>query len=366
MNQPVNFKGIDQWILLGGGEIIGTFSLKLVGEGFKVFVVTSQRHADEKLATFQLRNVTLRDFLVNNKIDFLISKDVNRDRDVISRITKKTLGVSVGAAWIFREKFIQYFEGRLVNFHPSKLPQGRGGGPWSWKVLKNERIGTVTLHQIDTGIDTGNIIRYRSFHYPSFCKLPIDYMNYTTKQYYHLLEKLVRDVKEQKEIKTVKQNEDTSTYWPRFCTDIHGYIDWSWKLTEIERFIRAFDEPYKGAMTFVHSVQVRLKRCEATYRDGRFHPFQKGIVYRVAQGSIFVACDGGGLVIHHLKDGEGRNMIDKIRAGDRFYTPLKYLEQAKQSRAIYTALGMKIGTATAKDEMHRNGRITCKSSRHMI
>ena len=50
-----------------------------------------------------------------------------------------------------------------------------------------------------------------------------------------------------KSISSVGLSNDKSTdseYWPRLSTQDNGWIDWSWSLTDIELFCRAFSSPY--------------------------------------------------------------------------------------------------------------------------
>ncbi len=328
----MKFGRVDQWMLLGGGQILIEFASGLLKDGFKVVVVTSERH--EKELDF--------DLLEDEPFEVIVSQDVNSDRKIFNKITKQTLGVSFGATWIFKSRLIGQFGGKLVNLHPSKLPQDRGGGPWSWKVLRNERKSYITLHQVDPGIDTGKIIKYKEFTYPLSCRLPMDYQNYAVAQYRFLLKEFVKEVQQDKAFTLKGQKEHRSTYWPRFATDIHGYIDWGWKLKEIERFICAFDDPYKGASTFVNGAKVRIKKCLTTRADAIFfHPFQRGLVYRISEGKLFVAADQGSLVVSSVTNDRGIGVNGKIKVGDRFYTPVKYLEKALQYRAIYTSKGLK-------------------------
>lgn len=47
---------------------------------------------------------------------------------------------------------------KLFNIHFSKLPAYRGVYTSAWPILNGEKISGVTLHKIDSGIDTGDII----------------------------------------------------------------------------------------------------------------------------------------------------------------------------------------------------------------
>ena len=49
------------------------------------------------------------------------------------------------------------------NFHPGTLPEYRGSGVFSWVIINQERKMGITLHLIDEGMDTGDIIEIRQF-----------------------------------------------------------------------------------------------------------------------------------------------------------------------------------------------------------
>lgn len=49
------------------------------------------------------------------------------------------------------------------NFHPGTLPEYRGSGVFSWAIINQESKMGITLHLIDEGMDTGDIIEIRQF-----------------------------------------------------------------------------------------------------------------------------------------------------------------------------------------------------------
>lgn len=53
-----------------------------------------------------------------------------------------------------------------LNLHPSLLPKYRGPVPWFWHYHQMEKEMGVTVHRIDEGVDTGNILRQASFPIP--------------------------------------------------------------------------------------------------------------------------------------------------------------------------------------------------------
>ena len=58
---------------------------------------------------------------------------------------------------IIKKSIIEYLQGRLINLHISLLPWNRGADPNLWSFLEDTPKG-VTIHEIDEGIDTGDII----------------------------------------------------------------------------------------------------------------------------------------------------------------------------------------------------------------
>jgi methionyl-tRNA formyltransferase len=62
-----------------------------------------------------------------------------------------------GYRLILRPPVLAWFPERIVNLHISYLPWNRGSDPNLWSVLEDTPKG-VTLHHIDAGVDTGDII----------------------------------------------------------------------------------------------------------------------------------------------------------------------------------------------------------------
>jgi len=63
---------------------------------------------------------------------------------------------------IIRKEVIDYMRGNIVNLHISFLPWNRGSDPNLWSFLENTPKG-VSIHYIDKGIDTGNIITQKEY-----------------------------------------------------------------------------------------------------------------------------------------------------------------------------------------------------------
>jgi len=70
------------------------------------------------------------------------------------------IAVSILFGYILRPELIALPSAGCINLHPSLLPYNRGAHPNVWSIIEGTPAGT-TLHYIDPGVDTGNIIAQR-------------------------------------------------------------------------------------------------------------------------------------------------------------------------------------------------------------
>ena len=334
------FDTIDKYILFGGGALLLFTVNKLKDLGLQVFVVTSERHSKE-VHCINLKENTLLGWLDDENTEYIISQNITFDERVLNVISETTIGLSFGAAWIFKQEFINRFNGNLLNLHGAQLPKNRGGGGFSYRIMQGDKVGVSLIHKVDAGVDTGSIVLSEEYTFPKNCKVPLDFQEYSVYKYRGLLDAFFNKVKNLESFHMFAQEERFSSYWPRLATGIHGFIDWSWMLMDIESFACAFDEPYTGASTFINEIKVRVKDCYSCFDDGTFHPFQQGLIYRKNDESVFVATTNGSLIINHILDEQGQDIKQQLKVGDRFYTPQKFIEESMQFRAVYTPTGLK-------------------------
>ena len=65
--------------------------------------------------------------------------------------------ISYRYRYIIHKPLIEYLNGHIINLHISYLPWNRGADPNLWSFLEDTPKG-VSIHYIDEGIDTGDII----------------------------------------------------------------------------------------------------------------------------------------------------------------------------------------------------------------
>jgi len=91
--------------------------------------------------------------------------------DVLSLLTTKgqlelvrelrpDIVVSVGYGHIVPGDILEIPNKGCINLHPSLLPYNRGANPNVWSIVEDTPAG-VTLHYMDEGVDTGDILTQR-------------------------------------------------------------------------------------------------------------------------------------------------------------------------------------------------------------
>jgi methionyl-tRNA formyltransferase len=82
--------------------------------------------------------------------------------------------VSYGYSHIIGKEVIHKAKNPIINLHISYLPYNRGADPNFWSWLENTPKG-VTIHQIDNGIDTGDIFIQKEVKFKGNETLTISY-----------------------------------------------------------------------------------------------------------------------------------------------------------------------------------------------
>jgi phosphoribosylglycinamide formyltransferase-1 len=90
------------------------------------------------------------------------------DRDGFERETQRLLdraGVDLvclaGFMRILSPAFTDRWRGRILNIHPSLLPAHRGLHPQRRALAAGDRESGCTVHQVDAGVDTGEVVLQR-------------------------------------------------------------------------------------------------------------------------------------------------------------------------------------------------------------
>ena len=287
--------------------------------------------------------------LIDKKIDYNIFDKLDKNfKKFIKQKVKieNTIFISLSARYIFKKDLIKnFFFNNLVNFHDTRLPLDSGGGHYSYKIMREDRIDNQLVHLVTEGIDAGPIIDNYLSLYPKECQIPQDFKNYGLKTFIQFYSKFIKKIKNRVLFNLKPQINYLGRYNPRLNTEIDGLINWDLDSYDLYNFINAFDKPYKGASTFLNNGnfgKLYLKKVHLHGGDSSNHPFMSGIVTRHDINWIVVCTKSKHmLLVEEVINQKGNNIIDKIKIGDRFYNTNQELEKSKKKRKLYNTKGLK-------------------------
>lgn len=150
----------------------------------------------------------------------------------------------------------------LYNIHFSLLPAYKGVYPSVWPILNGEEDAGVTLHKMDQGIDTGDIIAQKRFRlspqetsYSLYNKL----IDKGTRLLIKNIDKLITH-----RYRTHAQSATGSTYYSKKSIDYTNLtIDVNVTAAQLDRQIRAFYFPaYQVAQVYGHSIVATKITCK--------------------------------------------------------------------------------------------------------
>ena len=82
--------------------------------------------------------------------------------------------ISYGYRYIIKQEILDRCVDRAINLHISFLPWNRGADPNFWSFIENTPRG-VTIHYLDSGVDTGDIIVQKPVEFSKYDTLRISY-----------------------------------------------------------------------------------------------------------------------------------------------------------------------------------------------
>ena len=145
--------------------------------------------------------------------------------------------------FLIPKEFMEIKNLTIINLHPSLLPSYRGPNPLEWAILNNESRTGFTLHYLEEGEDSGDIIFQSSFSIPrGLTKNEIS--NFETLLGIPLIDSLIHHLFNQKPIDAKPQMKGVLKRAKRL--DIHSkyeLIDWNqWPIERVWHCLRFMPE----------------------------------------------------------------------------------------------------------------------------
>jgi methionyl-tRNA formyltransferase len=185
----------------------------------------------------------------------------------------------------------------FLNVHAGKLPAYRGRNIINWAIINGETEIGVTVHLVDHGIDTGDILLQRL--------LPIAW----TDTYGDVLDRVVREIPalvvESLELigsgqaQPRPQGQGGTYFGGR--RDGDEWLDWSRPSADVYNMIRGITHPGPGARTMLGEQPVIIWRAAYDPRWPR---------YRATPGEVVGRAPGAGVIV---KTGDSTVLLQDVQ-----------------------------------------------------
>jgi methionyl-tRNA formyltransferase len=194
----------------------------------------------------------LKKISIDSKVPFFIQPKFTSStyKEFRSQIVETNVDIIVVNSYsmIIRDDILSIPRMGSLNIHAGLLPRNRGCNPTQWAILKNEFRTGVTLHEIDSGIDTGPIVDQREI--PIFIDDTwLDIRDRELKAIDDLLKKNLKKILSGKWESHPQINEIATTGYRRKPED--SQFTWSEKIIDIHNKIRALVPPLPPAFSII-------------------------------------------------------------------------------------------------------------------
>lgn len=222
-------------------------------------------------------DLILKDNATRYGLDFVTHPNIN-SIEFLGWLSKYDcdLFVSMSFNQIFRTALIHLPALKTINCHAGKLPYYRGRNILNWALINDEKEFGITVHYVDDGIDTGDIILQR-------CYSITDDDTYATlleRAYEGCATNLYDAIKliQEGNVKVIVQHDidQLGTY----CTarkEGDERLDWNQKSREIFNFVRAICRPGPEARTYLGDSEIKINTVQY---------LPNAIAYKGVAGSI--------------------------------------------------------------------------------
>lgn len=257
---------------------------------------------------FNTKDETLVKFALENNIDYLLTEDVN-SVEFLTKIEEYECDILVSMSFnqIFKKDILSKY--KIINCHAGKLPFYRGRNVLNWVLINDEREFGITVHYVDEGIDTGDIILQQKYDITEHD----DYNTLLQKAQKECARLLYEALLKYKNGTIVPIRQNSINPVGLYCGIRYPgdeIINWSQTSRELFNFIRAICKPCPMAKTFLYDTPFYINKCRLILNAPIYKGIPGQILYKIDNDIVVKTLDSILRVTEFYYDG-------KIRIGDR-------------------------------------------------
>lgn len=291
-----------------GFQVVQAFAKK---EGLELFVIADRTSRDE-IYGYRCAIEACKQFQIPWR------KASRIDETLTSEIAAFAPDIIVSAYYphIIPKTVLSLSKVPPINVHPGKLPEYRGKFPTPWYILNGESEFGVVIHEIDAGIDTGDV------YVQEYCDLPA---SITGHELYTLAMNRSADLLIRNIDKIVSRMCE-----PRKQAGVGSYyssiektyrINWSQPRENIARRIRVHAKPYLPAHSQLFNCIVYINKASAVDVPNYTAQMPGKILSLENDGSFVVSCADGCLRIEEYEIAPALSLESRrlhIKVGNQF------------------------------------------------
>jgi methionyl-tRNA formyltransferase len=196
------------------------------------------------------------------------------------------LFVSMSFNQIFRNELINLPSLKTINCHAGKLPFYRGRNILNWALINDEKEFGITVHYVDEGIDTGDIIVQN-------CYAITDQDDYSTllKRAYGAcstnLYEAIKVIQNDAVARVVQKNIHPLGFYCTARKKGDELLEWNQPSRDIFNFVRAICQPGPEARTLLAGKEIKINRVQYL-PDAPFYKGIPGAVVGVESDALYI------------------------------------------------------------------------------
>ncbi|MBS56304.1 MAG: hypothetical protein CMP16_00335 [Rickettsiales bacterium] len=195
-------------------------------------------------------------------LDFCYKKELRVIKNLTEYRNLKNIDIAISVQYhkILKSEDINIANEITINLHMAPLPEYRGCNQFSFAIINKESTFGTTLHVIDEGVDSGDILFERRFPIVSDINVE-DLYKKTFKESVILFRENLKNIifGNYKRYPQLLSDDKNTYFYKRKDIEKIKKIDLSWDKEKINRYIRAtsmpgFDPPY----TYLKGKKIEL------------------------------------------------------------------------------------------------------------
>lgn len=282
---------------------------KIIEQGHEVCFITPR---------YETKDAVLKRIANEHGIPWIVERNVN-SREFIHLVKNFRCDILVSMSFnqIIKGDLLNASRLGFINCHAGALPYYRGRNPINWALINGEKKIGVTVHYIDEGIDTGDIITQDFIDiFPDD-----DYGTLLQKGFLQCAKSLCASLSSIESGSFYLKRQDSIHHSGFYCTKrVPGdeFIDWSESSEDIHNFIRAITKPAPGARSksLRHDILIYKSRVPT---DACIYKGVPGEVVGVTEEAWVVKTGTSVLEVfkEHVERFDKQDDNVRLRIGDR-------------------------------------------------